>query len=65
MSYSEFCIQVAPTVRKLQEKCRKMTLEEFLEFRQDVMETVIVKKELSKKFMTAVFNMIQKNIFEK
>ena len=63
MSYQEFCTQVAPMIKEIEEECRKMTLEEFLDFRQEVMKTVTVKKELSKKFMTAVFDMIQKNLF--
>ncbi|MFR1834385.1 MAG: hypothetical protein ACLSX5_14700 [Lachnospiraceae bacterium] len=63
MSYQEFCTQVASMVKELEEEYRKMTLEEFLDFRQEVMKTVTVKKELSKKFMTAVFDMIQKNLF--
>lgn len=63
MSYSEFCIQVAPMIKELEDECRKMTLEEFLEYRQKMMEAVVVRKELSKRFMTAVFDMIQKKIF--
>ena len=50
MSYQEFCTQVASMVKELEEEYRKMTLEEFLDFRQEVMKTVTVKKELSKKF---------------
>lgn len=65
MSYHEFCIQVAPMIKEMQEECKKMTQEEFLAFRQEIMESVAVKKEISKRFMTAVLDLIQKNIFQK
>lgn len=42
MSYHEFCIQVAPMIKEMQEECKKMTLEEFLAFRQEIMESVAV-----------------------
>lgn len=63
MSYQEFYTQVAPMVKELEEECRKMTLEEFLDFRQEMMEAVVVRKDLSKRFMVAVLDMIQKKVF--
>lgn len=65
MNYHEFCIQVAPMIKEMQEEYKKMTLEEFLAFRQEIMESVAVKKEISKRFMTAVLDLIQENIFQK
>lgn len=62
MTYREFCIQVAPTVLEIENECRDMTKEEFKSFRDDVMQ-VAVKSDLSKKFMKAVLDMIEKNIF--
>ena len=63
MSYQEFCIQVAPLVKEIEEECRKMTLEEFLDFRQEIMEAVVVRKDLSKRFMASVLGLIQKRVF--
>lgn len=63
MSYQEFCTQVAPMIKELEEECRKMTLEEFLDFRQKMMEAVVVRKDLSKRFMTSVLDLIQKRVF--
>lgn len=63
MSYQEFCTQVAPMIKELEEECRKMTLEEFLDFRQEMMEAVVVRKDLSKRFMTSVLDLIQKRVF--
>jgi hypothetical protein len=63
MSYQEFCTQVAPMIKEIEEECRKMTLEEFLDFRQEMMEAVVVRKDLSKRFMTAVLDLIQKRVF--
>lgn len=65
MSYSEFCVRVTPMVRELQDECRNMTLEEFLELRQEVMGSVIVEKDLCKRFMTEVFDIIEENVFRK
>lgn len=63
MSYQEFCTQVAPMIKEIEEECRKMTLEEFLDFRQKMMEAVVVRKDLSKRFMTSVLDLIQKRVF--
>lgn len=63
MSYQEFCTQVASMVKELEEECRKMTLEEFLDFRQEIMESAVVRKDLSKRFMTSVLDLIQKRVF--
>lgn len=63
MSYQEFCTQVAPMIKELEEECRKMTLEEFLDFRQEMMEAVVVRKDLSKRFTTSVLDLIQKRVF--
>jgi hypothetical protein len=63
MSYQEFCTQVAPMIKEIEEECRKMTLEEFLDFRQEVIEAVVVRKDLSKRFMTSVLDSIQKRVF--
>lgn len=63
MSYQEFCTQVAPMIKELEEECRKMTLEEFLDFRQEMMEAVVVRKDLSKRFITSVLDLIQKRVF--
>ena len=63
MSYQEFCTQVAPMIKEIEEECRKMTLEEFLDFRQEMMEAVVVRKDLSKRFMTSVLDSIQKRVF--
>ncbi len=65
MNYSEFCVRVTPMVRELQDECRNMTLEEFLELRQEVMGSVIAEKDLCKRFMTEVFDIIEENIFRK
>lgn len=64
MTYREFCNEIAPQVIELQNECRNMSLEEFQVFREDIMK-VSAKSDLSKKFMTAVLDMIEKNIFEK
>ena len=40
MSYHEFCKQIAPSVLELQDECRKMSEEEFNEFREGVMHEV-------------------------
>lgn len=63
MSYHEFCIQVAPIVLELQDKCREMSKEEFEDFCKKIMEE-IPKLNLSQRFMMAALDMIQKNIFE-
>lgn len=63
MSYQEFCTQVAPMIKEIEEECRKMTLEEFLDFRQKMMEAVVVRKVLSKKFIIEVLDLIQKMVF--
>lgn len=62
MTYGEFCTQVAPMVLEIENECRDMTKEEFKCFRDDVMQ-VAVKSDLGKKFMKAVLDMIEKNIF--
>lgn len=64
MTYREFCNEIAPQVIELQNECRNMSLEEFQVFREDIMK-VSAKSDLSKKFMTVVLDMIEKNIFEK
>lgn len=64
MTYKEFCVEIAPKVLELQNGCRDMSHEEFHVFRDDIMK-VNTKSDLSKKFMTAVLDMIEKNIFEK
>mgnify|MGYP000852976459 CR=1 FL=1 len=65
MSCSEFCVRVTPMVKELQDECRNMTLDEFLKLRQEVMGSVVVEKELCKRFMTEVFDIIEENIFRK
>jgi hypothetical protein len=37
MSHREFCKMIVPMIRELQEECQKMTSEEFMEFRQELM----------------------------
>ena len=64
MSYHEFCKQIAPSVLELQDECRKMSEEEFNEFRKDVMSEV-GKQKLSMQFMTAVFDLIHGKLFAK
>ncbi len=65
MNYSEFCVRVTPMAKELQDECRNMTLDEFLKLRQEVMGSVVVEKELCKRFMTEVFDIIEENIFRK
>ncbi len=64
MTYSEFCDQIAPSVLELEKECSKMSLEEFKEFREDVMHEV-KKQNLNQSFMRAAFDVIYGNLFEK
>lgn len=64
MSRQEICEKIAPMVLEFQNECRKMSKEEFDSFSEEVMKAV-AKSDLSRKFMAAVFDVIQKNIFEK
>lgn len=64
MTYSEFRNQVVPSILELKRRCRKMSLEEFKEFREKVMHEA-GKQNYSKKFMSTVLDMIYGNLFEK
>lgn len=64
MTYSEFRNQVVPSVLELERECSKMSLEEFKKFRENVMHEA-GKLDYSKKFMSAVLDMIYSNLFEK
>ena len=64
MSYHEFCKQIAPSVLELQDECRKMSEEEFNEFRESVMHEVR-KQKLSTQFMAAVLDLIYAELFTK
>lgn len=64
MTYSEFRDQIVPSVLELERECSKMSLEEFKEFRENVMHEA-GKQDCSKKFMSAVLDMIYSNLFEK
>lgn len=64
MSYHDFCIQVAPSVAELQREYSKMNIEEFGEFRKEVIQEVKPLK-LSEKFMNIVLDMIYNNLFKK
>lgn len=64
MTYSEFCDQIAPSVLELEKECSKISLEEFKEFREDVMHEA-GKHNYSKKFMSAVLDMIYGHLFFK
>lgn len=63
MTYHEFCGLIAPSVLELENECRKMNRrEEFIQYRDDVMQEA-EKQEKSKKFMTAILDMIYKDLF--
>ena len=75
MTYNEFCGLIAPSVLELENECRKMNREEFvavllaavdreefIQYRDDVMQEA-EKQEKSKKFMTAILDMIYKDLF--
>lgn len=63
MSCQEFCNQVAPLVKELEEEYRKMTPEEFLESREKILKSAAVEKDFTRRFMVAVLDMIQKKVF--
>ncbi|NBI73596.1 hypothetical protein D3Z50_21765 [Clostridiaceae bacterium] len=66
MSHREFCKMIVPMIRELQEECQKMTSEEFMEFRQELMGARLwSEKKLVRKFMTEVLDLLQRNIFQK
>lgn len=62
MTYHEFCGLIAPSVLELENECRKMNQEEFIQYRDDVMQET-EKQEKSKKFMTAILDMVYKDLF--
>lgn len=62
MSYKEFCVQIAPMVLELENECRDMEREEFKCFQDAVMQAA-AKSDLSKKFMRAILDMIERNVF--
>lgn len=62
MTYHEFCGLIAPSVLELENECRKMNREEFIQYCDDVMQEV-EKQEKSKKFMTAILDTIYKDLF--
>lgn len=66
ISYREFCNQIAPLVVKLQENCRDMTEADFMEYRGQVLENIKQNSpEISAKFMSAILDMIYRNLFGK
>ena len=62
MTYHEFCGLIAPSVLELENECSKMNQEEFIQYRDDVMQEA-EKQEKSKKFMTAILDMVYKDLF--
>lgn len=63
MSHQEFCTQVAPMIKELEEEYQKMDLKEFLESREKILKSAVVEKDFTRRFMAAVLDMIQKKVF--
>lgn len=62
MTYAEFCNQVVPLITEIEAECRKMTEQEFKDFRAEAIDR-IQKGELTQRFFTAVLDMMQRRVF--
>lgn len=63
MTYREFRNEILPSVMELQHGCEEMEEEEFAKYSESVLKEV-VKNGLSLEFMSAVLDMIHRNIFK-
>lgn len=63
MTYKEFCDEIVASILELTEEYSKLSKEEFEDYRKEVMQEVEQRK-LSIDFMTAVFDMIYRNVFQ-
>lgn len=65
MTHEEFCNAVVPLVLELQDLCKKMTEKEFSEYRKNIIQEIHSNKlDISKRFMSTVFDIIYKNVFQ-